>query len=259
MYVCVCLGVFKFDASSKLRSGAVCSDREVCFSHVSLHPLRMSAVGVIGVLGGVGEAGGAAVFPQASLRSGRCRGTPWSHAYPMARQPGSHPRSHPVHLVRGGRLQGRQAGGSEAHAVGLVMRRVAVVVVGQLGGGVHEAAVAREVRSHRGGVGRGLLVLASAGEGVELGVADVGESGGGARVVARLGPPRGRQWARRDGGSSAGRGSGAAGAAADGCGAPRCSGRGAIVGVKHGGAGGRASLVVGGGSNVVVAVGGVLT
>lgn len=110
----------------------------------------------------------------------------------MASQPGSHPRSHPVHLVRGAGFQGCQAGRGEAHAIGLVMRRVSVVVIGQLGSGVHEAAVAREVTSHGGGVPRGLLALATTGEGVELGVADVGESGGGPRIVARLRPAGGR-------------------------------------------------------------------
>ena len=36
-------------------------------SHVSLHPLCVSAVGVVRVLRGVGEASGAAVLPQSSL------------------------------------------------------------------------------------------------------------------------------------------------------------------------------------------------
>lgn len=139
------------------------------------------------------------------------------------------------------------------------MRWVSVVVVSQLGSGVHEAAVAREVASHGGGVCRGLLLaLAATGEGVELGIADVGQSGGGARVVARLGSARGRQRTRRNRRSSAGCGSGPAGAAADRCSAPWGACRRAVVGVMHGGAGGRTSLVVGGGSHVVVAIGGVL-
>lgn len=138
------------------------------------------------------------------------------------------------------------------------MGRVSVVVVGQLGRGVHEATVAWEVTGHRGGVRRGLLALATAGEGVELGVADVGESGGGAWVIARLGPSGGRQGTWRNRGPSAGCGSRATRAAADRCSAPWCSCRGAVVGVMHGGAGGRASLVVGGGAHIVVAIGGVL-
>lgn len=87
------------------------------------------------------------------------------------------------------------------------MRGVSVVVVGQLGSGVQEAAVPWEVAGHRGRVSRGLLALAPTGEGVELGVADVGKSGGGSRVVAGLGPARGCEGARGTGGSSAGRGS----------------------------------------------------
>lgn len=66
------------------------------------------------------------------------------------------------------------------------MRGVSIVVVGQLGSGVQEAAVSREVTGGRGRVSRGLLALAPAGEGVELGVADVGQSGRRSRVVAGL-------------------------------------------------------------------------
>ena len=87
------------------------------------------------------------------------------------------------------------------------MRRVSVVIVGQLGSGVQEAAVPWEIAGHRGRVSRGLLALAPTGEGVELGVADVGQSGGGTGVVAGLGAARGSEGAGRTGCPSAGRGS----------------------------------------------------
>lgn len=138
------------------------------------------------------------------------------------------------------------------------MRGVSVVVVGQLGSGVQEAAVPWEVAGHRGGVSRGLLALAPTGEGVELGVADVGQSGGRPGVVAGLRTARGGEGARGTRGSSAGRGPWAASAAADRCSSPWCSRRGAVVRVVHGGAGSRAAFVVGGGPHVVVAIGGVL-
>ena len=175
------------------------------------------------------------------------------------------------------------------------MRGVAVVVVGQLlGARVQEPAAAAVPGEVPGllqrGPGRGvalgqLLVLTAApfaaaaaapaaGEGVELGVADVGESGGGARVVAGLGPPGRGEGAGRGAAdalraadaaaaaaTTAGRGARAprAAAAAEGGGAPRGAGGGAVVRVVQGGAGGRAArLVVGGGADVVVAVGGVL-
>lgn len=71
------------------------------------------------------------------------------------------------------------------------MRGVSIVVIGQLGRGVQEAAVPWEVAGCRGRVGRRLLALASTGEGVELSVADVGQSGRWSGVVAGLRAPRG--------------------------------------------------------------------
>jgi len=138
------------------------------------------------------------------------------------------------------------------------MRGVPVVVVGQLGSGVQEAAVSREVAGHGGGVRRGLLALARAGEGVELGVADVGQSGGGPGVIAGLRAARGGEGARWSGGPSASRGPRASGTAADGCGSARRSRGRAVVGIVQGGAGSGAAFIVGGGAHVVVAVGGVL-
>lgn len=138
------------------------------------------------------------------------------------------------------------------------MRGVPIVVVGQLGSGVQEAAVSLEVAGHGCGVRRRLLALACTGEGVELGVADVGQSGRGPGVIAGLGAARGGEGARGTRGSSAGRGSGASGTAADRSSSPWCSCRGAVVRVVQGGAGGRAAFIVGGGSHVVVAIGGVL-
>lgn len=54
------------------------------------------------------------------------------------------------------------------------MRGVSIVVVGHLGGGVQEAAVSGELAGCWGRISRGLLALGPSGEGVELGVADVG-------------------------------------------------------------------------------------
>lgn len=92
------------------------------------------------------------------------------------------------------------------------MRGVSVVVVGQLGGGVREAAVSQEVAGDGGGVRRGLLALARTGEGVELGVADVGQSGRGPGVVAGLGASGRGEGAR--GGEGTGRGEGPGGPSA---------------------------------------------
>lgn len=138
------------------------------------------------------------------------------------------------------------------------MRGVSVVVVGQLGSGVQEAAVAWEFAGHRGGVSWRLLALAPTGKGVELGVADVRKSGGGSGVIAGLGAAWGSEGARGTWGSSASRGSRAAGTAGNRCSSTWCSRRGAVVRVVHGGARGRAAFVVGGGAHVVVAIGGVL-
>lgn len=138
------------------------------------------------------------------------------------------------------------------------MRRVAVIVVSQLGSRVQEAALPWEIAGDGGGVSRRLLALASPGEGVELGIADVGKSRRGSGVIAGLRSARGgeRTWGNR---SSAARCcSRATGTAADGRGSTRSSCRRAVVGVVHGGAGRRAAFVVGGGSHVVIAVGGVL-
>lgn len=87
------------------------------------------------------------------------------------------------------------------------MGGVSVVVVGQLRIGLQEAAVPWEVAGCGDGVGRGLLALAPTGEGVELGVADVGQSGWGSGIVAGLGPAGGSKGSRGTGGTSAGRGS----------------------------------------------------
>lgn len=172
-------------------------------SHVSLHPLRMPAVGVVRVLRGVGEASGAAVLPQSSLRpcGSRAAGT---HANPRAPHPWSNGRSHPIHFVGRAGLQGRQAGWGETHAIGLVVRRVAVIVVSQLGSGVQEAALSLEIAGDGGGVSWRLLALAAPGEGVELGIADVGKSRWGPGIVAGLRSARGGERTGGDGGSAAG-------------------------------------------------------
>lgn len=138
------------------------------------------------------------------------------------------------------------------------MRGVAVIVVSQLGSGVQEAALSWEIAGDGGRVSRRLLALASPGEGVELGIADVGESGRGPGVIAGLRSARRgeRTWGNRS--SAASCRSRATSTAADGRRSTWSSCRRAVVGVVHGGAGRRAAFVVGGGSHVVITVGGVL-
>lgn len=138
------------------------------------------------------------------------------------------------------------------------MRGVSVIVVSQLRSGVQEAALSWEIAGNRGGVSWRLLALATTGEGVELSVADVGKSRRRPWVVAGLWPTRGGERTRGNRGSTAGCRSGAASTAADGCRSPRSSCRGAVVRVVHGGAGCRPAFIVGGGSHVIVTVGGIL-
>lgn len=100
--------------------------------------------------------------------------------------------------------------------------------------------------------------MTPAGERVELGIADVRQSGRRPGVVAGLRASRGGERSWGDGGSSAGGGSRAPGAATDGgCTAWR-SCRGAVVGVVQGGTGPRVDFVLGRSSHVVVSVSGVL-
>lgn len=138
------------------------------------------------------------------------------------------------------------------------MRGVAVIVVSQLGSGVQETALSWEIAGDRGRVSRRLLALATPGEGVKLGIADVGKSRRGPGVIAGLRSSRGGERTRGNRSSAASRCSRAASTAADGRGSTRSSSRRAIVGVVHGGAGRRPAFVVGGGANVVITVGGVL-
>lgn len=139
------------------------------------------------------------------------------------------------------------------------MRGVAVIVVSQLGRGIQETALSWEIAGDGGWVSRRLLALAAPGEGVELGIADVGESRRRPGVVAGLRSSRGgeRTWGNRS--SAASCRSRATGAAADGRGSTRSSRRRTVVGVVYGGAGRGAAFVVGGGAHVVITVGGVLS
>lgn len=158
---------------------------------MSLHPLRVS-LGIVRGRRRVGEASGASVLRQARLRT-------------LLPRPG--PLSSWIHLIGWPLLYGR----SEAHAVAGVLRRVAIVVVRQLGGAVQQAAVPGVIpRRRKSRVGRRFLALRHPGEGVELGVGGMGHPGRGARVVTACS----RAWHRagRNGAAGCSRGSAGGGA-----------------------------------------------
>lgn len=212
-----------------------------CFSHVSLHSLCVS-VGIVRGRRRVREASRGSVLPQPRFRTllPRPRSRSWSG-----------PLSCWVHLIRRPFLYG----GSKAHAVAGVLGGVPVVVIWQLGGAVQQAAVPSWIITRRleGRVLGALLALRRPGEGVEMGVGGVGHPGGWAGVVAaRSGA---RHCARGDGTAGCG-GGGSAGSRTgwSGVGVRRAE---LSLVVDHTGLG--AGLLVGGGSDVVVAVGWILS
>lgn len=153
-------------------------------SHMSLHPLCVS-LRIVRGWRRVGKAGGAAVLPQPCFR------TLLSRSRPL---PATLPRR--VHLIGRSFLYGR----SKAHAVVWILRRVPVVVVGQLRCAVQQAAVTRVIpRGLKGWVRGGLLALCGPGVGVELGVGGVGHPGRWTGVVAAR--PGARHRAGGDGGA----------------------------------------------------------
>lgn len=83
--------------------------------HVRLHPLCVS-VGIIGMLGSVGEPCGTSVFPESRL---------WGSG--TASSPDARP--HPVHLVRWPTFQWGEAGWSKTHPKRWIVWRVAVIIV----------------------------------------------------------------------------------------------------------------------------------
>lgn len=203
---------------------------------MSLHPLRVS-VGIVRGRRRVREARWASVLPQPCFRTLRCRAWPWTG-----------PLSRWIHLIGGAFLYGW----SKAHAVAGILGGVSVVVIGQLGCAVQQATVPGVIsRWLKSWIGRRLLALCHPGEGVELGVGGVRHPGGRTGVVASS--PRtwhcagghctpGRRW------RPAGRGTSRS---AVGVWGPKLSL--VVDGVRLG-----SRLVVGGGSDVVVAVGWVL-
>lgn len=196
---------------------------------MSLHSLCVS-LGIVRGRGRVREASGASVLRQARLGALLTRHGPLSSW---------------VHLIGGSLLDGR----GKAHAVGGVLGRVAVVVVGQLRVTVQQATLARVVaRRRQCRVGCRLLALRHPGEGVELGVGGVGHPGRRPRVIAA----RPGTWycAGGDGGGGGG------GWSAGGGGASRPTARvgGAELPLVVDGPGLGASLLVSGGSDVVVAI-----
>lgn len=88
LLVYMCMYVHDSNCVYLERSEVMKSERanyRACYSHVRLHPLRVP-VGVIGMLGGVGETCGTAIFSQSSL---------WS----ASRATAPHARPHAVHLI----------------------------------------------------------------------------------------------------------------------------------------------------------------
>lgn len=196
---------------------------------MSLHSLCLS-LGIVRGRGRVGEASGASVLRQARLG---------------ALLPRHGPLSSWVHLIGGPLLYG----GGEAHAVGGVLGGVAVVVVGQLGVAVQQATVPGVFpRRRQGRVGCRLLALRHPGQGVELSVGGVGHPGRRPRVVAAR--PGARYCAGGDG--AAGGGGRSAGGA--GTGRPTAGVGQAELPLVVDGPGLGTSLLVGGGSHVVVAI-----
>lgn len=196
---------------------------------MSLHSLCVS-LGIVRGRGRVGETSGGSVLGQARLRALLTRhGTLSSW----------------VHLIGGPLLDGR----CKAHAVGGVLGRVAVVVVGQLGVTVQQPAVAGVVpRRRQCRVGCRLLALRHPGEGVELGVGGVGHPGRRPRVVAA----RSGAWHCAGGDGATGGGGWSAGGGA--AGRPTAGIGGAELALVVDGPGLGTSLLVRCGSDVVVSI-----
>lgn len=208
----------------------------MCFSHMSLHPLRVS-VGIVRGWRRVREASWASVLPQPCFRTLLCRARPWTC-----------PLSCWIHLIGWAFLYGW----SKAHAVAGILGGVSVVVIGKLGCAVQQATVSGVIsRRLKSWIGRCLLALCHPGEGVELGIGGMRHPGRGTGVVASS--PW--TWHCAGGHCTTGRCWRPAG-----CGTSRSAVwvRGpklslVVHGVRLG-----ARLVVGGGSDVVVAVGWIL-
>lgn len=209
---------------------------------MSLHPLCVS-LGIVRGRRRVREASGGSVLPQPCFRTllSRSRPRPWSWSW-------SGPLSCWIHLIGWPFLYGR----SKAHAVAGILGGVSVVVISQLGCAVQQAAVSGVIsRRLKSWIGRCLLTLRCPGEGVELGVVGMGHPGRGAGIVAAC--PWAWHCARGNG--TAG---GSWGSAGSGTGWSAVWVRGAELSLVVDGTGLGARLIVGGGSDVVVAVGWIL-
>lgn len=231
----------------KIYAGSLQNDRVVCFSdntahvksscfsHVSLHSLCVS-VGIVRGRRRVREASRGSVLPQSRFRT-------------LLPRPRSCPLSCWIHLIGRPFLYG----GNEAHPVAGVLGGVPIVVIRQLGGAVQQAAVPSRIISRRlkSRVRGGLLALRRPREGVEMGVGGVGHPGWRAGVVAARSGARHCAWGDGTAGCSGGYTGCSAGWSAVGVRRAKLS----LV-VDDTGLG--TGLLMGGGANVVVAVGWIL-
>lgn len=206
------------------------------FSHMSLHPLRVS-VGIVRGWRRVREASWASVLPQTCFRTLLSRAGPWTC-----------PLSCWIHLIGWAFLYGW----SKAHAVAGILGGVSVVVIGELGRAVQQATVSGVIsRRLKSRIGRCLLALCHPGEGIELGVGGMRHPGRRTGVIASS------PWTWHGaGGHCTTRGcrrptGGGTSWSAVGVRGPKLSL--VVDGMRLG-----ARLIVGGGSDVVVAVGWIL-
>lgn len=204
----------------------------VCFSNMSLHPLCVS-LGIVRGWRWVGEASGAPILCQPSLRT----------LLPLTA-----PLSCWIHLIGWPFLYGW----SKTHAVAGILGGVSIVVISQLGCAVQQATVPGVIsRWLKSWVGRRFLALCHPGEGVELGIVGMGHPWRGAGVVAPCPWP----WHCTGGNGTACCTWGSAGG---GTGRSAIWVRRAKLSLVVDGTRLGARLIVGGGSDIVVAVGWIL-
>lgn len=213
-------------AAARASQIGVCTS--LCSSNMCLHPLRVS-LGIVRGWRWVGETSGASVLRQSHLRT--------LLAWPR-------PLSCWIHLIGWPFFYGW----SKAHSVARVLGGVSIVIVGQLGCAVQQAAISGVIsRGLQSWIGNCFLALCRPGEGVELGISCMGHPGRGSGVIAA----RPGAWYCTGGNSTAGSSRGPAGG---------CAGGSAVwigwteLSLVVDGPG----LVVGSGSHVVVAVGWIL-
>lgn len=222
-------------AAAKSKSKTLC----IHFSHMSLHPLCVS-VGIVRGWRWVRETSGTSILPKPCFRTllSRSRSRSWPS-----------PLSCWIHLIGWPFFYGR----SKAHAVAGILGGVSIIVIWHLGWAVQQATVSSWIicRWLKSRIGWSLLALCCSGEGVELGVGGVGHPRGWAGVIAA------RPWAWHCAGWNCTTGSswGAAGGGTGWSAVWVLWAKLSLV-VDHSRLGAR--LVVGGCSDVVVAVGRIL-